>query len=204
MGDNVNNALWYALLLLIHSLSPDQGGSGEIDLYLNSSRLATVEFRGDVRSGRLYVDGQIIAEYESSARYRQSYMLYPRVELVAEEAQAAEESNSLAADVPAASGSASGSSSDTVARAGSNGGDEEADTQNPQFASGILRPLLFDYTPVSSGQALPAEGESRMLGATGYEDLFAQSDSGQWVLERNSAGLSLFHQGMGIIAILRQ
>lgn len=74
----MTTAVWYAVLLFLQII---RAGFGDIDVYLDSRLYLSAELNGSLRSGVLLVNDEIIGEYESSARYRQVYLVFPTMEL---------------------------------------------------------------------------------------------------------------------------
>jgi hypothetical protein len=200
------NAIWYGLLLLIYAAAPGENGRWQAEVYLDSAPAYSLEIRGDFRSGAVYLDGELLGEYESSSRYRQSYQVFPRFELGTADDMAADMAPDMADDMAA----------DGASSAGGEGGYSFA-------GGGSVRTVAFDLTPVMAGRRVPLPGGTVELGPSGYGELFSgsrssegsagsdagsalaeggQTDSG-WILRRDAGQLSAFYPGLGLVISLR-
>ncbi len=218
----MSSAIWYALILLLHILAPAGNVTLPAEVYIDSVPVASLEIRGDMRSGELHGEPGLIGEYESSRRYRQSYQLFPRFDVLSAVTEGIDEEDHQQSmgDTRAMGQTAGGnapSSQGVENPAGLAPADAPATTL--RYASGELPPLSVDLTPVMSAITVPEIGRQVSFTQTGYEELFSGSgDSEQmapegvrssaespnrWIIRRSSSQISLAAPHLGLLVIVR-
>lgn len=189
----MTTAVWYAVLLFLQII---RAGFGDIDVYLDSRLYLSAELNGSLRSGVLLVNDEIIGEYESSARYRQVYLVFPTMELPPLELEKDPPAEPIAEPVakPVVE-----SVADETLPAPPIPIDLTPTPPPPVYASGPLPPLVIDFTTALLEIASLDIGEERELPETEttYEEL-----AGTWLLRREQNRLSLSNPDMGLIVIL--
>jgi hypothetical protein len=218
----MQNAIWYALILLIHAAGPTGYGEWNADVFISSVPSYRLEIRGDFRSAAVYREGELIGEIESSSRYRQSYTAFPRMALADESAtmdvpEAGSPLNVPDQTVDSAPDMETADLPETRNEAAFGSGAPAGVAENAElrFAGGSdIRPIAFDLTPVLDGVRLPGSGSSLEIETTGYEDLFSisaagasgQSDgasaAGGWILRRDTRQITAANPSLGLLVIL--
>lgn len=188
----MTTAVWYAVLLFLQII---RAGFGDIDVYLDSRLYLSAELNGSLRSGVLLVNDEIIGEYESSARYRQVYLVFPTMELPPLEKDPPAEPIAEPIAKPVVE-----SVADETLPAPPPIPIDLTPTPAPPppvYASGPLPPLVIDFTTALLEIASLDIGEERELPEATYEEL-----AGTWLLRREQNRLSLSNPDMGLIVIL--